>query len=152
MVINPLRRALCHRIPQPLLMNSRFSILLPTKILVLSGRAQQEDIGDGVDLTVSFAGELVRKAKELIRMGLHPSEIICSSTYGGLLLLYMLLMLHVLCFGLIRDYGIGGFCMSKEIEMCSCINCKDRNGKTSRRPKDGTAAWIRMRTDALNLI
>lgn len=78
MVINPLRQALCHRMPQPLLMNSR----LPTKILVLSGRAQQEDIGDGVDSTVSFAGELVRKAKELIRMGLHPSEIICSYSKG----------------------------------------------------------------------
>jgi T-complex protein 1 subunit theta len=46
------------------------------KLLVLAGRAQQEEIGDGANVTVSFAGELLEKAEELIRMGLHPSEII----------------------------------------------------------------------------
>ncbi|KAJ3697478.1 hypothetical protein LUZ61_001183 [Rhynchospora tenuis] len=46
------------------------------KILVLAGRAQQEEIGDGANLVISFAGELLEKAEELIRMGLHPSEII----------------------------------------------------------------------------
>lgn len=46
------------------------------KILVLASRAQQEEIGDGANLTISFAGELLEKAEELIRMGLHPSEII----------------------------------------------------------------------------
>ncbi|TQE03688.1 hypothetical protein C1H46_010662 [Malus baccata] len=46
------------------------------KILVLAARAQQEEIGDGANLTISFAGELLQNAEELIRMGLHPSEII----------------------------------------------------------------------------
>ncbi|KAK1295657.1 T-complex protein 1 subunit alpha [Acorus calamus] len=46
------------------------------KILVLAGKAQQEEIGDGANLTISFAGELLEGAEELIRMGLHPSEII----------------------------------------------------------------------------
>ncbi|KAF3323817.1 T-complex protein 1 subunit theta [Carex littledalei] len=46
------------------------------KLLVLASRAQQEEIGDGANLTISFAGELLEKAEELIRMGLHPSEII----------------------------------------------------------------------------
>lgn len=50
------------------------------KILVLAGRAQQEEIGDGANLTISFAGELLQKAGELIRMGLHPSEIIIGYT------------------------------------------------------------------------
>ncbi|CAD6262245.1 unnamed protein product [Miscanthus lutarioriparius] len=50
------------------------------KILVLAGRAQQEEIGDGANLTISFAGELLGKAEELIRMGLHPSEIIIGYT------------------------------------------------------------------------
>jgi len=50
------------------------------KILVLAGRAQQEEIGDGANLTISFAGELLQKAEELIRMGLHPSEIIIGYT------------------------------------------------------------------------
>lgn len=46
------------------------------KILVLASKAQQEEIGDGANLTISFAGELLQNAEELIRMGLHPSEII----------------------------------------------------------------------------
>jgi T-complex protein 1 subunit theta len=50
------------------------------KILILAGRAQQEEIGDGANLTISFAGELLEKAEELIRMGLHPSEIIIGYT------------------------------------------------------------------------
>lgn len=52
------------------------------KLLVLAGKAQQEEIGDGANLTISFAGELLRGAEELIRMGLHPSEIITGYTKG----------------------------------------------------------------------
>ncbi|GER39950.1 thermosome subunit 1 [Striga asiatica] len=44
------------------------------KLLVLAGKAQQEEIGDGANLTVSFAGELLQNAEELIRMGLHPKQ------------------------------------------------------------------------------
>ncbi|KAF7087552.1 hypothetical protein CFC21_090732 [Triticum aestivum] len=50
------------------------------KLLVLAARAQQEETGDGANLTISFAGELLGKAEELIRMGLHPSEIITGYT------------------------------------------------------------------------
>lgn len=50
------------------------------KILVLAGKSQQEEIGDGANLTISFAGELLQGAEELIRMGLHPSEIIIGYT------------------------------------------------------------------------
>ncbi|XP_050238221.1 T-complex protein 1 subunit theta [Mercurialis annua] len=50
------------------------------KILVLAAKAQQEEIGDGANLTISFAGELLQNAEELIRMGLHPSEIITGYT------------------------------------------------------------------------
>ncbi|CAL9153423.1 T-complex protein 1 subunit theta [Musa acuminata AAA Group] len=50
------------------------------KILTLAGKAQQEEIGDGANLTISFAGELLQNAEELIRMGLHPSEIISGYT------------------------------------------------------------------------
>jgi T-complex protein 1 subunit theta len=46
------------------------------KLLVLAARAQQEEVGDGVNFVVSFAGELLQGAEELIRNGLHPSEII----------------------------------------------------------------------------
>ncbi|KAG9132989.1 hypothetical protein Leryth_015371 [Lithospermum erythrorhizon] len=50
------------------------------KLLVLAGKAQQEEVGDGANLTISFAGELLQKAEELIRMGLHPSEIVIGYT------------------------------------------------------------------------
>ncbi|KAK1427297.1 hypothetical protein QVD17_15980 [Tagetes erecta] len=50
------------------------------KILVLAGKAQQEEIGDGANLVVSFAGELLQGAEDLIRMGLHPSDIIIGYT------------------------------------------------------------------------
>ncbi|CAI9780969.1 unnamed protein product [Fraxinus pennsylvanica] len=50
------------------------------KLLVFAGKAQQEEIGDGANLTISFAGELLQNAEELIRMGLHPSEIISGYT------------------------------------------------------------------------
>ncbi|XP_075508771.1 T-complex protein 1 subunit theta-like [Primulina tabacum] len=50
------------------------------KILVFAGKAQQEEIGDGANLTISFAGELLQNAEELIRMGLHPSEVIIGYT------------------------------------------------------------------------
>ncbi|XP_058727397.1 T-complex protein 1 subunit theta-like [Vicia villosa] len=46
------------------------------KLLVLASKAQQEEIGDGANLVISFAGQLLQGAEELIRMGLHPSEII----------------------------------------------------------------------------
>lgn len=46
------------------------------KLLVLAGKAQQEEIGDGANLVVSIAGQHLEGAEELIRMGLHPSEII----------------------------------------------------------------------------
>ena len=52
------------------------------KILVLAGKAQQEEIGDGANLTISFGGELLHNAAELIRTGLHPSEIISGYTKG----------------------------------------------------------------------
>ncbi|KAF8043579.1 hypothetical protein BT93_A1794 [Corymbia citriodora subsp. variegata] len=46
------------------------------KILISAAKAQQEEVGDGVNLTISFAVELLRHAEELIRMGLRPSDII----------------------------------------------------------------------------
>ncbi|KAF3600566.1 hypothetical protein F2Q69_00039237 [Brassica cretica] len=44
------------------------------KILVLAAKAQQEEIGDGANLTISFAGELLQNAEELIRMGEEKAD------------------------------------------------------------------------------
>ncbi len=46
------------------------------KLLVMAAKAEQEEIGDGANLVTSFAGELLQGAEQLIRIGLHPSEII----------------------------------------------------------------------------
>ena len=46
------------------------------KLLVLAGKEQQKKFGDGANLVVSLAQKHLEGAKELITMGLNPSEII----------------------------------------------------------------------------
>lgn len=48
------------------------------KLLVLAGKAQQEEVGDGANLVIALAGELLQGAEDLIRSGLHPSEIVAG--------------------------------------------------------------------------
>eukprot|EP00850_Spirogloea_muscicola_P004739 SM000020S06089 [mRNA] locus=s20:955321:958889:- [translate_table: standard] len=50
------------------------------RLLVMAGKAQQQEVGDGTNLVVTLAGELLQGADDLIRAGLHPSEIIAG--YG----------------------------------------------------------------------
>merc|ERR550532_94157 len=45
-------------------------------VVVQAAAMQQKEIGDGSNLVVVFAGELMKKAEELIGMGLHPSDIV----------------------------------------------------------------------------
>jgi hypothetical protein len=45
-------------------------------MVVLATKQQEEEIGDGANLCVVFAGELLFAAASLIRMGLHVSEIV----------------------------------------------------------------------------
>ncbi|GKE28663.1 T-complex protein 1 subunit theta, partial [Tanacetum coccineum] len=46
------------------------------KLLVLAAKEHQKKLGDGANLVVSIAGQHLKGAKELITMGLNPSEII----------------------------------------------------------------------------
>jgi len=46
------------------------------KLVMLASQMQEKEIGDGSNLVVCFAGSLLAKAEELLKMGLHPSEII----------------------------------------------------------------------------
>lgn len=46
------------------------------KMVVMAAQAQQREIGDGTNSVVVLAGELLTLAENLIRMGLHPSDII----------------------------------------------------------------------------
>lgn len=48
------------------------------KMLSLASKMQDEECGDGTNLTVSFAGQLLDKTEELLRSGLHTSEVIAG--------------------------------------------------------------------------
>ena len=45
-------------------------------MLVMACKMQEEECGDATNFTVTFAGELLSHAENLIRMGLHPSQIV----------------------------------------------------------------------------
>jgi len=46
------------------------------KMVVMAAKMQENEVGDGTNLVVSLSGELLWKAAELLRMGLHASEIV----------------------------------------------------------------------------
>lgn len=46
------------------------------KLLVLAAEMQESEFGDNTNFVVAFAGELLKHAEELIRNGLHTSEIV----------------------------------------------------------------------------
>ncbi|KAJ5090293.1 T-complex protein 1 subunit theta [Penicillium argentinense] len=45
------------------------------KLLVMASQQQDAEMGDGTNLVIVLAGELLKKAEELIRMGLKTSDI-----------------------------------------------------------------------------
>lgn len=48
------------------------------KLVVMAAKMQESEIGDGTNLVVILAGELLKLAEDLISTGLHPSEIIAG--------------------------------------------------------------------------
>ena len=48
------------------------------KLLQMAAERQDQECGDATNLVVSFAGELLRHTQDLLRMGLHTSEIIAG--------------------------------------------------------------------------
>ncbi|KAI9320505.1 T-complex protein 1 theta subunit [Dichotomocladium elegans] len=46
------------------------------KLLVMASQQQEAEIGDNTNLVIVLAGELLKKAEHLLRLGLHPSEVI----------------------------------------------------------------------------
>ena len=45
------------------------------KLLVMASQQQDAEMGDGTNMVIVLAGELLKKAEELIRMGLKTSDI-----------------------------------------------------------------------------
>ena len=46
------------------------------KMIAQAAKMQENECGDGTNLLISMAGELMTQAQSLIAMGLHPSEIL----------------------------------------------------------------------------
>lgn len=46
------------------------------KLIVMAAKMQESECGDGTHYVVTFAGELLNQAEGLIKMGLHPSQIV----------------------------------------------------------------------------
>lgn len=45
------------------------------KLLVMASQQQDAEMGDGTNMVIILAGELLKKAEELLRMGLKTSDI-----------------------------------------------------------------------------
>ncbi|KAJ8613399.1 hypothetical protein CTAYLR_002243 [Chrysophaeum taylorii] len=48
------------------------------QMISMAAEAQHAEVGDGTNFVVSFAGELLKLADELLRTGLHTSEIVAG--------------------------------------------------------------------------
>lgn len=53
------------------------------KMVQLAAEQQQQEYGDAMNLTMVFCGELLSQAESLIRMGLHPADIIRGFEKAG---------------------------------------------------------------------
>ncbi|KAA8914821.1 chaperonin Cpn60/TCP-1 family [Sphaerosporella brunnea] len=48
------------------------------KLLVMASQQQQAEMGDGTNMVIVLAGEMLKMAESLIRIGLHPSDIVAG--------------------------------------------------------------------------
>lgn len=48
------------------------------KMISMAAKMQEQECGDYTNFVISFAGELLDQAKSLIKMGLHPSDIVAG--------------------------------------------------------------------------
>ena len=46
------------------------------KLVVMASQQQEAEMGDATNMVIVFAGELLKKAEELLRMGLKTSDIV----------------------------------------------------------------------------
>jgi T-complex protein 1 subunit theta len=46
------------------------------KMLAMAAKTQESEVGDGTNFVLTFAGELMQQAENLLKIGLHPSEIL----------------------------------------------------------------------------
>ncbi|XP_070567693.1 T-complex protein 1 subunit theta-like [Ptychodera flava] len=70
------------------------------KMLVLASQQMEQEIGDGTNFVLVFAGALLENAEELLRMGLSPTEVIEGYENAGKKAVEIL---PELCCGSIKD-------------------------------------------------
>ncbi|GAB7364315.1 hypothetical protein MBLNU230_g4860t1 [Neophaeotheca triangularis] len=73
------------------------------KLLVMASQQQEAEMGDATNMVIVLAGELLRKAEDLLRMGLKTSEIVSGYEKAGRAALQFLEDLEVDSVENIRD-------------------------------------------------
>lgn len=53
------------------------------RMIAQAAKMQENECGDGTNLLISFSGELMTQAETLLKMGLHPSEILIGYEKAG---------------------------------------------------------------------
>lgn len=48
------------------------------KMIVMAAKMQESEVGDGTNIVITLAGEFLNQAEGLIKMGLHPSQIVAG--------------------------------------------------------------------------
>jgi T-complex protein 1 subunit theta len=73
------------------------------RMIAMAAKMQESEAGDGTNFVISFAGELMQQAESLIKMGLHPSEILIGYEKGAKKVLELLETLSSYSVENIRD-------------------------------------------------
>jgi len=74
------------------------------KLIVLASQQQEQEVGDGTNFVIIFAGELLLHAETLIRNGVHTSDIINGYQKAGKKAIEILEELSVYKLEDLRDY------------------------------------------------
>ena len=53
------------------------------RMIAMAAKMQESEAGDGTNFVISLAGELMAQAEQLLKMGLHPSEILIGYEKGS---------------------------------------------------------------------
>ena len=73
------------------------------RMIAMAAKMQESEAGDGTNFVISFAGELMQQAETLLKMGLHPSEILIGYEKGAKQALEMVEGLSCYSIGNVKD-------------------------------------------------
>ena len=85
------------------------------RMISMAAKMQETEAGDGTNFVISFAGELMSQAEGLIKMGLHPSEILIGYEKGAKKALELLEELSCFSIENIRDRNDLQMCIRSAI-------------------------------------